>query len=213
MASDHIQLTVQPRSEFGSAASRRLRRQGFVPGILYQKGDASLAFQIGERELGRLLRGDGVRTSVVDITIGSGDVRPALFKDWDVDPVRGAVLHVDMAEVDLKIAIQAPVAVILTGTPVGVREGGVLDQPLHEITVEALPDVLPESLELDVSALEIGGALHVSDILPPDGVTIIDDPELVLASVTPPSTIEEVEEEEAVEAAEPQLVGETESGE
>jgi large subunit ribosomal protein L25 len=206
----HIQLTVQPRTEFGSAATRRLRRNGLVPGVLYQKGAASLAFQLGERELRKLLTSEGVRTSVVDVSIGSGSSHPSLFREWQVDPVRGAILHVDMAEVDLGTSIQAAVALTLVGQSAGVREGGVLDQPVHSVTVEALPDALPDTIELDVSSLEIGGTLHVSDVAAPEGVRIVDDPETVVASVTPPSAVEVVEGE--VEA-EPELVGEKESGE
>lgn len=210
MASDHIQLTVQSRADFGSAATRRLRKTGLVPGVLYQKGEASLPFQLPEHDLRKLLRSEGVRTSVVDIAIDSGRARPALFRDWQIDPVRGAILHVDMAEVDLLVTIQASVALTLVGVPVGVREGGVLDQPVHSLTVEALPDVLPETIEVDVTALEVGGTLHVSDVPAPEGVRIVDDPEVVVASVTHASLVE-VEEGEG--EGEPEIVGQKESGE
>lgn len=210
MASDHIQLTVQPRADFGSAATRRLRKTGLVPGVLYQKGEASLPFQLPEHDLRKLLRSEGVRTSVVDVAVGSGAARPALFRDWQIDPVRGAILHVDMAEVDLLVTIQASVALTLVGVPVGVREGGVLDQPVHSLTVEALPDVLPETIEVDVTALEVGGTLHVSDVPAREGVRIVDDPEVVVASVTHASSVE-VEEGEG--ETEPEIVGQKESGE
>lgn len=211
MASDHIQLTVEPRADFGSAATRRLRRTGMVPGILYQKGEASLPFQLPEHDLRKLLRSEGVRTSVVDVSIGSGPPRPALFRDWQIDPVRGAIWHVDMAEVDLTATIQAEVNITLIGTPVGVREGGVLDQPVHALTVEALPDALPDHIDLDVSDLEVGDTLHVSDIAVPDGVRVVDDPETVVASVTHASSVE-VSEEEG-EATEPEIVGQKEPAE
>jgi large subunit ribosomal protein L25 len=211
MASDHIQLTVEPRADFGSAATRRLRKTGLVPGILYQKGEASLPFQLPEHDLRKLLRSEGVRTSVVDVIVGSGKSHPALFRDWQIDPVRGAILHVDMAEVDLTATIQADVAIVLVGTPVGVREGGVLDQPVHALTVEALPDSLPDQIELDVSELEVGSTLHVSDLSVPDGVRIVDDLELVVASVTHASAVEV--DEEVEEDAEPEIVGQKESAE
>jgi large subunit ribosomal protein L25 len=199
----HLQLTVQPREEFGSAATRRLRRRGLVPGVLYQSGRTSLAFALPERELRRLLSADGARTQVIDLTIGSGAPRPALLKEWQVDPVRGDILHVDMAEVNLRETIQAQVPLVLVGQPVGVRDGGVLDQPVHTVTVEGLPDALPEALEHDVTALEIGGTVHLSDLVAPPGVTIVDDPETVVASVTPPSLVEAPEVEGAQE---PELV-------
>jgi large subunit ribosomal protein L25 len=202
MASDHIQLTVQPRADFGSAATRRLRKTGLVPGILYQKGEASLPFQLSQHDLRKLLRSE--------VAIGSGPARPALFRDWQIDPVRGAILHVDMAEVDLKATIQASVAVTLVGVPAGVREGGVLDQPVHSLTVEALPDSLPETIEVDVSGLEVGATLHVFDIPAPSGVRIVDEQDLVVASVTHASS---VEAEEGDADAEPELIGQKEPGE
>jgi large subunit ribosomal protein L25 len=204
----HLQLTVEPRSDFGSAATRRLRRRGLVPGVLYQKGQPSISFQLGEREVRRLLTSDGARTSVIDVRVGDAPARPALLKEWQVEPVRGRILHFDMAEVDLAESIQAIVSVVLVGQSQGVRDGGVLDQPLHTVTVEALPDALPETLELDITGLGVGDAAHVSDLVAPEGVRIVDDPEAVIASVTMAAQVEEEEgEEEPGEGGEPELVG------
>ncbi|MEW6583357.1 MAG: 50S ribosomal protein L25 [Actinomycetota bacterium] len=205
----HLQLTVQPRSDFGSAASRRLRKQGLVPGVLYQKGEGSIAFQLGEREIRRLLLTEGARTAVIDLRVGDGAARPALLKEWQVEPVKGQILHVDLAEVDLRETIQAPVSVVLVGQSVGVRDGGVLDQPHSAVTVEALPDALPDHLELDVTELAVGDTAHVSDLVAPAGVRIVDDPETVLASVTTASPVAAEEGEEG----EPELVGGGEPGE
>lgn len=206
----HLQLTVQPRADFGSAASRRLRRQGLVPGVLYQSGGASLAFQLTEREIRKLLQTEGARSAVIDLRIGDASSKPALIKDWEIDPVKSIVLHVDMAEVDLTETIQAVVEVVLVGTSTGVRDGGVLDQPLHTVTVEALPDALPDRLELDVTELGLGQAAHVSDLTAPDGVRIVDDPETVVASITTASSAEVAEDGEE---GEPELVGGKDSGE
>lgn len=206
----HLQLTVQPRADFGSAASRRLRREGLVPGVLYQSGGASLAFQLTEREIRKLLQTEGARSAVIDLRIGDASSKPALIKDWQIDPVKSIVLHVDMAEVDLTETIQAVVEVVLVGTSSGVRDGGVLDQPLHTVTVEALPDALPDRLELDVTELGLGQAAHVSDLTAPDGVRIVDDPETVVASITTASSAEAAEEGEE---GEPELVGGKDTGE
>jgi len=124
----------------------------------------------------------------------------------DLNPVRGNLLHVDFQEVDLKQDVEANVPLILSGLAVGVRDGGVLGQPVHEVTVRALPDVLPDSVEIDVSELQAGDVLYLSDVVAPPGVTLLDDPGLVVASVTAASRVEEVEVEEAAEA-EPQIVG------
>ena len=205
----HITLNAQERSEFGDGPARRLRRQGFVPGVVYQPGRPSLALSLPDRDLRRALA-EG-RTAVIDLTIDGSGARPVLLKDWDLHPVRGNVLHVDFQEVDLTVEVEAPVAVVLVGVPAGVKEGGVLDQTLREIVVRALPDTLPDHLEIDVSELDIGSSTSVADIAAPPGVTIVTEPEIVVASVVAPSVEvepepEEVEEEllEGEEPAEPQ---------
>lgn len=210
----HVALHAQERTQFGNGPTRRLRRQGLVPGVVYQPGGPSLAFALGGRELRKAI-GDGGRSSVIDLTIGGGATRPVLLKDWQLDPVRGEVMHVDFVEVDLTQEVEAPVAVVLTSTPVGVREGGVLDQPLREVVVRALPDSLPDHLEFDAEALGIGDSVTVADLSAPEGVEIVTDPETVVASVVAPSAVaaEEPAEEEAAEGAEPAAPAESDEGE
>src|SRR5207244_8177846 len=115
-----------------------------------------------------------------------GQTHASILKEYQVDPVRGGVTHVDLQEVRLDRAIQASVSVHLLGgeDAPGVREGGVLSQPLREITVEALPLEVPEHIDLDVSTLEIGGTLRLADLTAPEGVTIIGDEESVVATIT-----------------------------
>jgi large subunit ribosomal protein L25 len=200
----HVALTAQKRTEFGNGPTRRLRRGGLVPGVVYQPGSPSLAFTLPERELRRVLA-EG-RTGVIDLTVEGDRARPVLLKEWQVDPVRGDVLHVDFQEVDLTQEVEAPVQVLLVGSSVGVRDGGVLDQPLREVIVRALPDALPDHVELDVTELTVGDSITVEGIAPPEGVVIVTDPETVVASVIAPSEVieeePEVEEEELEEAEE-----------
>lgn len=191
----HIKLAAQERTELGSAASRRLRRQGMVPGVLYGSGEPAVPFVLSQRALREVFHGAGGRNAVIDIAIDGGASRPALLKDFQVNPVRDEVIHVDLQQVDLTETVEAAVAVSLVGTAVGVRDGGVLDQPVRSVTVRALPDALPESIEYDVSALEAGGTLLVGDLTAPEGVEIVDDPTNLIASVTTPSAV--LEEEEA----------------
>jgi large subunit ribosomal protein L25 len=200
----HIQLAAEERTQLGTSATRRLRRQGRVPGVLYQAGGPSLAFSLLERELRQVFHGGG-RSQVIEITIGGGTALPALLKDWQMEPVREEVLHVDLQQVDLRVAVETSVGVVLTGQAVGVREGnGVLDQTLRSVTVRALPDRLPESVEGDVTPLEVGGTLLVGDLVAPEGVEILDDPETTVASVLAPTVVEEPEEAvEVEEGAEP----------
>ncbi|MGD9694046.1 MAG: 50S ribosomal protein L25 [Thermoleophilia bacterium] len=201
----HVALHAHARTEFGNGPARRLRRQGLVPGIVYQAGESSLTLALPDRDLRRALA-EG-RTSVIDLSIGDGPSRPVLVRDWQLDPVRGDVLHIDFQEVDLKVEIEAPVSVVLEGNAVGVRDGGVLDQPLREVVVSALPDALPDHLELDVTELEIGSSITVAELSAPAGVTIVTDAETVIASVVAPTGLSaedeaggEVDEEAPVEA-------------
>lgn len=208
MSSDHVQLNAAPRTEFGSAKTRRLRKQGLVPGVLYQAGEDSVAFTLPHRELYRALHGGHGKTAVFEISVDGSAAVPALLKDWDLSPIRNELLHVDFQQVDLKVAVQASVPLVLVGQSVGVRDGGVLGQPVHEVTIEALPDAIPDSIEVDVTELEAGSVLHLSDLTAPAGVQIIGDGELVVASVTAPSAVGEVAADgEETEVAEPEIVG------
>lgn len=206
----HLQLSADERTATGGGPSRRLRREGRVPGVVYQAGKESLAFSLPDRELRRTLLGDGGRTSVIDLRIGGAPARSVIFKEWQVHPVRGDILHVDFQEVDLTEAYEQAVAIHLEGTPIGVREGGgVLDHTLREVTVSALPDALPDQVMHDVSEMEVGDSITVADLVAPEGSTIVSDPELVVASVLYPTVVEEGEGEEGAEAEdrEPEVVG------
>ena len=114
----HVALTAQKRTEFGNGPTRRLRRRGLVPGVVYQPGSPSMAFTLSERELRRAIA-EG-RTGVIDLTVEGDHARPVLLKDWQLDPVRGDVLHVDFQEVDLTQEVEAPVQIVLVGSSVGV---------------------------------------------------------------------------------------------
>jgi large subunit ribosomal protein L25 len=207
----HVTLIAHARTEFGNGPTRRLRRKGLVPGIVYQAGGPSLPLALPDRDLRRALQ-EG-RTGVIDLSIGGGQERPVLVKDWQLHPVRGDVMHVDFQQVDLTQEVEAPVQVVLVGSSVGVRDGGVLDQPLREVVVSALPDALPDHLDVDVSELAVGDSIGVGQIVAPAGVTIVTDPETTIASVVAPSSVVveevevEVEEEESVEGADAGGVG------
>jgi large subunit ribosomal protein L25 len=203
MAGERTKLVVAQREKLGSAESRRLRGQGVVPGVLYGNGEP-VAISIAERELRRALTGSAGLHTILDVEIdGKGSTHASILKEYQVDPVRGGVTHVDLQEVRLDQAIHASVSVQLVGgeDAPGVREGGVLSQPLREVTVEALPLEVPEHLVLDVSGMEIGGTLRISDLTAPDGVTLLDDPEMVVATVTAPTKVVEPEPTEEELAA------------
>jgi large subunit ribosomal protein L25 len=201
MAGERVRLEVKERDVCGSEVSRRLRREGFIPGVLYGSGDPR-PFYVGERELRRALGGQQGTHAILDVVVdGTKKEHHAVLKDYQLDPVRSALLHVDLHEVRLDRPIQAQVAVELLGEAAGVKLGGLLSQIIREITVEALPMSMPEHLEIDVSALEIGDSVRVSDLAVPEGATIIEDPESVVAAVVAPRRVE-LPEDEVLEEAE-----------
>ena len=199
MAGERTKLIVKTREHLGSSETRRLRRRGLVPGVLYGAGEP-VSICIEERELRRALTGAAGLHSILDVEIdGTGKAHASILKDYQVDKVRGGVTHVDLHEVRLDQPITASVSVHLTGgdEAPGVREGGVLSQPLREIQISALPLEVPEHIDLDVSHMATGDTLRISDIDVGDTVTLLDDPETVVATVTAPTREVEPEEEAA----------------
>src|SRR5215210_9159016 len=205
MASQTTKLSISSREPGSSRATRRLRREGRVPGVLYGGGDEPLPFAVDERELRHAL---AARGAVVELQV-NGSATPAVLKDTQIHPVRGETLHVDFLRVNLRQAISAIVGLEFVGTDdaPGVREGGVLEHVTREVNIEALPTDIPEAIQVDVSGLQINDTLLLSSVTAPDGVTITDDlEETVVATLTPPS-IDAAAEEEALEE-ETERVGE-----
>jgi large subunit ribosomal protein L25 len=217
MAGERTKLTVKTRERLGTGESRRLRRQGLVPGVLYGSGDP-VAICVEERELRRALTGDAGLHSILDVEIdGTGKTHASILKDYQVDNVRGGVTHVDLHEGRLDQPITASVTLHLVGgeDAPGVREGGVLSQPLRELQVSALPLEVPEHIDIDVSQMATGDTLRVADVPVGENVTLLDDPETVVATVTAPTreiAPEEMLEGEEAEALEGEAEGETPEG-
>jgi large subunit ribosomal protein L25 len=201
VAGERVKLTVAQRTKLGSAESRRLRRQGLVPGVLYGRSDP-VAICIGERDLRAALTTSAGTHAVLDVAIDGGREHPAILKEFQRDKVRGTITHVDLQEVRLDQSITAAVAISLVGEAAGAKEGGVLSQVTMEVHVEALPLEVPQQFELDVSELHIGESVRIGDLSIPEGVTVLDDAETVVATVTVPTRVEEPEVE-AVEGEEP----------
>jgi large subunit ribosomal protein L25 len=201
MAGERTKLMVKKREQLGSRETRRLRRQGFVPGVLYGRGEP-ISISIEERELRRALTGAAGLHSILDVEIdATGSSHASILKDYQVDKVRGGVIHVDLHEVRLDQTITASVSVHLIGgdSAPGVKEGGVLSQPLREIQVEALPLEVPEHIDLDVSQMTTGDTLRIGDIKVQEGVTFLDDADTVVATLTAPTRVIEPEEVEGEE--------------
>jgi large subunit ribosomal protein L25 len=204
VAGERIRLEVQDRERLGSAESRRLRRAGMIPGVLYGRGHKPHAISVPERELRRVLTGDHGLHAILDVVLeGQKTAHASILKEYQRDPVKGKLIHIDLQEVRLDQPIQAQVAVELVGEAIGSKEGGVLSQVTREITVQALPMEMPDRIELDVSRMAIGDTLRISDLAQAvEGVSYLDDLDTVLATVTMPSRFVEPEPEEGEEVAE-----------
>jgi large subunit ribosomal protein L25 len=207
MADARTTLKVAPRAEFGSRSSRRMRREGLVPGVVYSGGSEATAFQVAERDV-RSVIAEGA--ALFDLSVDGGKARPVVIKEQQLHPVRGTLRHIDLQEVKLDEAIQAEVTIELEGVEdaPGVKGGGVLEHVTREITVEALPTAIPDKIVVDVSAMEINDTMQLTVVEPPSGVTfVVEDPEeITIATLSPPRVEEaapEVEEET-------ELVGEAE---
>jgi large subunit ribosomal protein L25 len=216
MAGERIRLEVLERERRGTRESRRLRRDGMIPGVLYGRGHKPHPISVQERELRRVLTGSAGLHAILDVVLaGQKSTHASILKDYQVDPIRGKIEHFDLQEVRLDQPIQTSVVVELVGESAGTKAGGVLSQVSREIRVEALPLEVPERIELDVSAMEIGDTLRLADLPTREGVTYLDDAEeTVLATVTMPTKVEEPEPEEVEEGEEGELPeGEVPEGE
>src|SRR4051812_36411144 len=158
MADQTTKLDVQPREAAHSRETRRLRRAGQVPGVLYGGGEEPVSFLVGERELRHALAAKG---AVLELSVDGGSGTPAVLKDSQRHPVRNELMHVDLLRVDLNVAIQAGVTVELLGgdDAPGVVEGGILEHVTREVQVEALPNEIPETIQVDVSKMEMNATL------------------------------------------------------
>jgi large subunit ribosomal protein L25 len=197
-------LQVSARDPDGSRQARRLRRTGRVPGVLYGGAGEAVSFDVDARELRLALAAAG---AVVELSVDGGDATPVVLKDAQRDPVRGDTVHIDLLRVRLDRAIHAVVALELSGADdaPGVKQGGVLEHATRELNVEALPTSIPESIDYDVSAMEIGDTITLASVAAPSGVKLLDDEETVIATLSPPRLQAEVEQEIEAETA---LVGE-----
>jgi large subunit ribosomal protein L25 len=199
-------------AELGSRNARRLRRQGLIPGVLYGKGDTR-AIVVGERDLRTALTGSSGLHAIVDVVLeGQKTPHHAVLKDYQQHPIRGTLTHVDFHEVRLDQPIQATVSVQLVGEAPGSKVGGVIQQVTREIRVEALPALIPEHLDADLSGLDVGENLRLEDLPAIEGVTFLDDPhETVLATCSLPRGLTEAEEEVEGEEAEGEEAAEGEA--
>jgi large subunit ribosomal protein L25 len=195
---------LEPRDDQGSRASRRLRRAGYVPGVVYGVGGDTTSFKVEARRL-RAVLAEG--HALFDVELDGSTRQPVIVKDQQRDPVKGSVIHLDLLRVRLDQKIQSTVPLELEGVEEapGVKEGGVLEHVTRELNIEALPTDIPDRIVANVSGLGIAETMTLDSVTAPSGVELLDDMETVVATVTAPSEV--VEEPEEVEE-EAELVGE-----
>jgi large subunit ribosomal protein L25 len=200
---DNITLLAEPRSERGSRPAGRLRRTGQVPAVVYGLGTETIEVSVPARELQHILHG-GANT-LVTLKVG-GDDALTLVRQVQREPTRGDLLHVDFVRVRTDVAVTAEVPLRLEGEPAGVKDGGVLEQMVFTLSIEAKPQDIPAHLEADVSHLDIGGQIRISEIALPSGVVTPLDGETLVAQVVAPRVVEEEVPAEGEEGAEGEAV-------
>ena len=199
---EKIRINAQERETKGKGAARSLRREGSIPAVIYRAGESS-SLTLNYKEFVQYLKQSAGSRSIVNLAVAGNDAKLALIKTFQVHPVYGNILHVDFQEVALTEKVKLNVKVTIIGEAIGVkRDKGVFQQALRQIEIECLPNDIPGQFDLDVSDIETGQSMHVSDLVIPDGVTIITDPGEVLAQVIIPAVVEEPTEEEEGEEGE-----------
>lgn len=206
---DRVTLKASSREALGKGSARHLRRNGHIPCILYRKGTSS-NIQIPHKEIVTFINNSMGEQVLVNITFDDGSSKLALVKDYQKDPLKGRLLHADFYEVSLTEIVKVNVSIVLTGTSIGVkRDGGILQTGIRAVEVECLPDKIPAHIEVDISELVIGRALHVSDITVSEGVKIVTDKTAVLANVSASASAlsdAQEEQEEGQEQEEPEVI-------
>ncbi len=201
-------LSASPRSGTGKGVARTLRQSGQIPGVIYGHARQAQSLALNAREFDRLLE-HVTASTVIELTV-DGKTSRTLIREIQRHPFKQQVLHVDFQELVAGEKVTVEVPIVYVGTPQGVRDGGILDQIKHALTVEADPTLLPEHFEVDVSALTIGHALYVRDVRMPEGVTVQDDPDSPVALVAAPRAETPVEPMPVIEGAAPDAAAEPE---
>ena len=200
-------LSATPRTETGKGVARKLRAQHSVPGVLYGHHREPQPLVLDARELDRLVERYATETTVVELGLDGQSVR-TLIREVQRHPVKRNVLHVDFQALVAGEKVTVDIPIVLLGTPAGVKLGGVLDQTMRELTIHVDPSNIPNHIDIDVSGLELGQSIHVSDVPLAEGVTVLDDPDTTICVVAPPRVAEEepAAAPEAETGGEPELI-------
>jgi len=210
---ESLSLTVARRDEkeLGNNASRRLRRERLIPGVLYGLAKEPLNIKVDAKGFSGVVRGKGTANLIFDLSVGRSKKKESvILKDIQRDPITRDFLHLDFLRIEMEkeVETQVPIQILNDHIAVGVKEeGGVLQHSLRELHVACLPKDIPESIDYDIKDLRIGAAVRVEDLQVDDSIRVLNDPQEVIVSIIHPSQLVEEEVEEEAEEEEPQLIG------
>jgi large subunit ribosomal protein L25 len=192
------------RETRGKGPARRARAEGLVPAVLYGAKKESVSLSVNAKQVARILRSETGHNTIFSVKVSGGGEEKAMLKDWQVDPVSNALLHVDLLRIDVNVRMRVRVPVHTFGEPEGVKlQGGIFEMVTREVEVECLPGDIPEEFKVDISALTIGKQLRAGDLpVDPQKVKLVTDPDRVLAHVVTLKAEAEVTPEQAAVAAE-----------
>jgi large subunit ribosomal protein L25 len=185
-------LVAELRSDKGSRPAGRLRREGHLPGVVYGLGEDAVSVTVNAHQLGTILSSKSGANTLITLQIDGAD-QLALARQVQRDAVKGSLVHVDFIRVRADQTIQAEVRIDLQGEAEGVSQGGMLEQMMHTLTVEGKPGQLPNEIVYDVTTLELGDQLHVKDLVIPAGISVVNEPEDLIATISQPRGLEEEE--------------------
>lgn len=196
-----IPLKGSRREGLGKGGARKARAAGQIPGVLYGHGDDPVAVAVGSRDFELALRGHKGGNPLVNLDLGGSEFT-ALIRDVQYDPINHSILHLDFHHISLTEKIEVEVSIHLTGTPVGVKDGGgILEHITRTVEVRCLPTAIPSAIDGNVEKLNVGDSLHVRDLTVTADVEILTDPETTIATVVAPTVMEEVAPADAAAAA------------
>ncbi|HSB34299.1 MAG TPA: 50S ribosomal protein L25 [Nitrospirota bacterium] len=210
---EKIALSAQVREKAGKGVARGLRRSQKVPAVLYSHGK-SMPIALGTKDVTKILNSEGGEHALINLKLegGGGAEKLALIKDYQIDPTSGSLIHVDLMEVAMSEKVKISVAVHIVGTAAGVKEGGIFQYGLRTLEIECTPDLIPDSIEVNVSELKVNESLHVRDIRVAEGIRVLTDGDSTVATIQPPISEAKLEAmltatpAVAAEAGEPELV-------
>jgi large subunit ribosomal protein L25 len=187
MAEKKIEAVVAtPRTgTFNKGHARRVRVSGLIPAVVYGAGKESVAVTVDPKVITKILYSESGHNTIFDLTIEGAGLTKAMIVDWQNEPIKGHLLHIDLKRIAMDKAMTVSVPVQLIGVPAGVKtQGGVLSQVLHEVSIECLPNDIPSHIDVDVSALEINGAIHISDLPHSGKLKFLGEENALVAHVT-----------------------------